>query len=637
MKQHTHTVQVERLSSLDPPYSRHKHMWGLARLQTWFDEWFPTGRLTTADYAIAFSLLAACFFSFLHLDISYLGLNSLNFLFGNPLEFYDNAQKYEPPLGAAYLPPLYAIFALWLYPWKLLGVIAGPNVLPPYLIYWLKLATTITYVSSSYTFYLIAKEYFPDNKRAKYATAAWFTAPLALFSQFIYSQTDIFYVQLMLLGYLMFVRKRVGLASIYFGLSVTFKYFPAVSFFPLLLLFEKRLTRILAFVLVFLAPTFLIRFAFAHSQGFIVEGAAQQQYFMERIYAASILTADEAPFGIQAPWRIYLLPLAYAILCGITYFKKSPSEAQLREAAYVWLTSSILVFMFILWHAQWLIVPVPAIVLTSMLSDRVKAFMALDLFGMALFVAAVSMIFQHDVDTWMFRGDLLKIDFHNSYLMAELFDIFGDHSANVFLTGFSGYLVLQIVLKWRLPFQVPHIAELAVVDYGDIRRRFYMGLSIFLIPATFAICKDLTRQEIIVQNQVYGQRYALSADSVVEQTFVAEGRAIKSVSLLIDTTGRMTADDVMVELVDANGRILTRAEIHALPTKELSWHRFAFDSIVAVQESAGYSFRVLSAKGSPGNAFSLLASTEDGGPSGHSIIDGRPQNTDLTFRIEFLR
>jgi len=619
-------------SSVTELPSKEERISGSSRFHSWLLKLFPASSLTSADYALASVFLTACFGSFVHGDIEYLGQNSLNFLFGNPLDFYDNAKKYQALFGAAYPPSLYVLFALWLYPWKLLGIITGPQALPHYLIYWLKIATSITYFAASYTFSLIAKEYFSDEKRVKYATAAWFTAPLAIFSQFIFSQTDIFYVAFTLLGYLKFLRGHLWRASVYFGLAVTFKDFPVASFLPLLLLLEKRLTRILAYSIAFAGPTLIFRSIYANSPALMT---GVHQNFIERIYPASVITSDEALL------RVYLLPLVYICLCGIAYFRQPSVDMRLRDCAYVWLVSSTSLFMFIFWHPQWLIMPVPAIVLTSVLSNRVKSFMTLDLLGMALFVGAVSLIFQGNVDASMFRVDLLGINshnsYHNSYLMADLFNWFGDHSANMFLTGFVGYLFLQVILKYYSVFEGANLTFSEELDYGDIRRRLYVGTLLFLIPAIFVISKNLSGEEIVTRSESYEEKYAVSLDRVVEQTFVAEGSAISSISVLVDTYGRADDDDLLLELVDAHGRSVSRTGIHVLPTKERSWHCFGFDPAIKVQKGTQYSFRVISAKGSPENAFSLRASTEDDYSGGHATVDGRAVNFDLRFRIEFLR
>ena len=56
---------------------------------------FPPYRLSKADYILGGILLLFCFFAFFQNDIFVTGWNSLNYLFGNPLEFYENCKKFK--------------------------------------------------------------------------------------------------------------------------------------------------------------------------------------------------------------------------------------------------------------------------------------------------------------------------------------------------------------------------------------------------------------------------------------------------------------------------------------------------------------------------------------------------------------
>lgn len=121
-----------------------------ARRPSLLERFLPAQRLTSADYVTGVALLLVCFILFFHGDIEYIGCNSLNFLFGNPLDFYENAHKYQgavgAKLGAVYPPFVYAILALWLLPMKLLGFLKGPETFPVIFVYWLKILTTATYL-----------------------------------------------------------------------------------------------------------------------------------------------------------------------------------------------------------------------------------------------------------------------------------------------------------------------------------------------------------------------------------------------------------------------------------------------------------------------------------------------------------
>lgn len=90
----------------------------LSRSSLWLDRAFPRGAHFHNGLCTLPDTLSICFLLFLHLDITYLGQNSRNYLYGSPLEFYENAAKHQE-LGATYPPPLYIILSIWLYPWKL--------------------------------------------------------------------------------------------------------------------------------------------------------------------------------------------------------------------------------------------------------------------------------------------------------------------------------------------------------------------------------------------------------------------------------------------------------------------------------------------------------------------------------------
>ncbi len=208
---------------------------------------FPTSRLTRADYFIGGVVLLFCYFFFQQADLYLIGWSSLNYLFGNPLSFYDNCKHFmslDASVTASYPPTTFAIFAAWLYPFKLFGLIKSPTYFPIYLVYWLKLLTSIVYVLTGICFYKITQIYNSNHVWGKYVTWLWLTMPLALFSQFIIGQCDIFYIFLTLISFFYFLKGRIYLPSFLFGLSITLKYFPLFVFLSILLLVEKKFIKL---------------------------------------------------------------------------------------------------------------------------------------------------------------------------------------------------------------------------------------------------------------------------------------------------------------------------------------------------------------------------------------------------------
>lgn len=584
----------------------------------------------SADFIIGGALIATCFSLFMHGDITRSGWDSLQYLFGSPLEFYENCKRLhqERVFYTNYQPPVYVLYALWLYPLKLVGIINSPATFPLYLAYWLKVLTTGAFIASGFCFYRIALEYSPSKELAKYATAAWLTTPLALFSQFIFSQADIFYVLATLAAILMFLRRRIYAASLFISVAITFKYFPIFVFIPLLLLYEKRILQISLCCLIVIAPTAIFNMLYGDSLAYI-EGVKNFS-LLERIYVSSIEISD------LGYWKIYLLLTSFAILCGITYFIDAAHEGAARLTAYVWLCASIFPFVFILWHPQWLVFAAPAIVLTSMLSLKREQFLLLDLAGMCLFVATASLTFP-GVDASMFQGRWLGFDAENTYPMAKFFYWFGDHSRNVFLSGFLSYLILQPILKYKL-LTNEHIAlEVKSINYGSIRQRLYAGLLIFLLPAFFSIYKNSIREGSLVGNfYSFEIRHELLSTSNYEQTFVASGRSIDHISLFIASPDEASSDTLSVEIVDENGNSLAKSTKAVFASGEISWQDF-FVEPIPVSHGNLYKIRIASATGRTGNAFTLFASDDDVFVKGEAIIEGVAQKSDFMFKVVFVK
>ncbi len=592
---------------------------------------FSSYRLSIPDYLIGGSFLVLCYFSFFHGDMWGAGWDSLNYLFGNPLEFYENCKKIkgggENMLGTPYPPTIYVIFAAWLYPFKLFGLLTDPNHFPLYLTYWLKVLTTLVYAASGLIFYKITQHYFRNRDWGRYGTAIWLTTPLAVFSQFIFSQYDIFYVFLTLAGFLMFLRGNISTASLLFGIAITFKYFPTFVFIPLLLFFEKRIFKILVSLFIFLIPTLLIQYLYGQSPAFI-EGVKNHNA-IDRVFAASI--------DIGGGWKIYYLFALFTILAGITYLLEASKEKMFYTAAYIFLVASILPFLFILWHPQWVMFFAPAIVLTTIIDKRCDRFLLLDLFGMLCFIATVSIAFQNNVDAAMFRGGLLGLNFNNSYKMAKFFNLFREHSSYVFLSSFWGYLVIQLVLKYRPVINLGLGQENRFFDYRNVRYRFYVGLLIFIFPACLAIYKDFTNKHLSIVNEGAGKHYGeLLKDRTFEQSFVAKGRFIKKVDLLLATFARQNSGSVFLEIIDSNNQFLAKAEQPIESINDNSWQTFNFDSINVVKDMP-YRLRLTSPTGQTGNAITWWSTPNDSYLKGNAIIDGVSQGTDFAFKIKFVK
>jgi len=330
---------------------------------------------------------------------------------------------------------------------------------------------------------------------------------------------------------------------------------------------------------------------------------------------------------------------AFTILCGLAYFADPAARDAARRAAHLWLASSILPFVFILWHPQWMMFVAPAIVLTTLIDGDQEKFMLLDLVGMFFFVATVCLAFQNNVDAAMFRGGWLSgFEFRNSFLMARVFDRFDGHSLGVFFSGFWGYLLLQLILKYRQFALETDAQQEKEVEYGNVRRQLYVGSMIFILPAMFAVFQDLKSPNYVVTNEVSGKHYGeLVSTRTFEQTFVAHGRAIKRISLLLATFVRRNDGDIALAVVGGDGNLLGRVTKHASVLEDNAWADFDFKPPLSVVTGREYRMRLTSLGGTPGHSITWWASLGDSYKEGQAIVDGSPQQSDFGFKITFLR
>jgi hypothetical protein len=578
-----------------------------------------------------------CFFAFFHTDILAHGWYSVNFLFGKPLEFYENVKRIQGQGEAAlatYPPTLYALFALWLYPAKLMRIIPDPQTFSVYLTYWLKALTALVYVGSAAVFYQVASECDSNRGWAKLATIAWLTTPLAFFSEFIFSQVDIFYVFLTLVGLLMCFRQKLYSAALAFGVAITFKYFPLFVFIPLILFLEKRATRLIVILLIFATPTVIVNVLYGESQAFV--DGVRHYSVLDRIYSASHDIGG---------YRIYWLFAAFTVLCGAAYCMSEDPKMRKPTLAYLWLVASVFSLSFVMWHPHWVLLLTPPIALTTMMSSNAKRLLFLDILGMFFFVAAISLVFQNNADATMFEGDLFGIPFGNDYLISKLFAWFGGRSGEVFLSCFWGYLLTNVLLKYKLlRSRDSGIREEETVSYADIRRRFWVGLLLFLGPATFAIYKDLSRNVVSVANgysriDMPDSRFGELLDNrKFEQRLVAGGTAIENVTLLLSTFDRADSGQISLSILDATGHAV--AEQHELVRNVMpnDWHEFSFNGPVFVHKGDTYVLSLTSSGATLGNAITWLATDRadgtEGGAATGEVASGRSA---FAFRVDFRR
>jgi hypothetical protein len=587
---------------------------------------FPRWRLSGADWVLAAVSLGVCFVLFYHGDLYVTGFSALNYLYGSPLAFYENSKVFvgdgTSMLGTGYLPPIYVLFALVLFPLKALGVITGPEQFSWEGIYLLKAFLTAVYLISGYVFYRLTGFYSDNQAWRKYATAVFLTSPMVIFTQFIFSQIEIIYVVLTMVGFCLILKRQVLRAALVFSLAITFKSFPALVFLPLLLLVEKRFLQLAAAALILVLPTLGLQMMYGGSPAF-VEGVLNNGA-QGRIYVAGV---------DLGAWRILFFFAAFSVLCGWSYLSTAAPGRLPGRAAYVFLAGSILPLLFVNWHPQWLMFVMPAIVLTSMVDARWEKFLVLDLAGMAFFVAATVTFFRN-IEHQMLRLPGPGWSETNGRSMELLFAQFGDNSASVYASLLWGYLVLQLVTKARPSPLTDMAREANGMTNGPLRLRLYGGLALFLVPlgATMLLGRVLpAKNNLSDAHEVFPGE--LTADRVFEQTITGTAGELRRVSLLLGTYQRRNTGTLNLELIDDTGAVVAGSRVDASQLRDNAWRDFSFDG-VRLEQGAAYKVRLTSPDSAETDAITWWASRQSRYSGGEARVDGRPFAGDFTLRLE---
>lgn len=553
---------------------------------------FPTHRLSTVDYLMGATLLLFCFFAFFQGDIALTGWHSLNYLYGHPLDFYENCIKIQG-YSANYPPSIFVIFSFWLYPFKLLGLIKSPAYLPVYLVYWLKCLTTLIYIATGALFYRVTQIYHQNKAWGAYATWIWLTSPLAIFSQFIFSQYDIFYVFLTLAGFFCFLEKKIFTASLLFGLAITFKYFPFFVYLPLLLFFEKKIYRLTLNGLIFAIPILLVHGLYGHSPGYI-EGVLDFPV-IGRVFSSYLAISNQ---------KIYFIFASFTILTGISYCLDRGNNCK-EVAAYIFLISSIFFFLFIGWHPQWLIFTTLAVVLTTVISDpeKIYRYLLIDLLAMLVFIAHVVLAFQGNTDLAIFQESLFHLRLEHPKEMTIFFKLFKGFSANIYLSIFWGYLLLQFFIKYKIMFKI-NFNESILYSYSFVRARYYFGILIFLIPAAvifFISYKDIDTYVINSAKKVQFGDFATGRK--FEQSFVARGATLKQIDLSLSLLSRISKKNIQLQILNNDHKQIAAIKRSSIELLGRGWESFKFSG-VSLEKNKTYIIRLSFVENVPGDVIS---------------------------------
>ena len=296
---------------------------------------------------ICFILLIqlAMFYCYIYGDVLITAMHGMNFwdcLFsGNIKDFYKLnldaklvAGYYEGEYSAAYDFLIYIIFAIWNFPlWicrKFWGVEYPLNSFLG--IMWAKSIVILFYVLTMVVLQKILKKCSFNNKKlfiVLMTTSIFVSAYLGMVGQY-----DIITIFFMLLGIYYLICDRFLLFVLLFSIAIPTKVFALIAFVPILLLYEKRIIKVLGCLILSMIPMLMFRVLIP-----MEPGESNINVFGEFLFTNTIPLAT---------YKASLFMIFYITLMFFCFWKKRSDEKIqfTKEIIYITFLSYLIFFAF---------------------------------------------------------------------------------------------------------------------------------------------------------------------------------------------------------------------------------------------------------------------------------------------------
>ncbi len=325
--------------------------------QTRADRLFGTARPSWGQIALAAAFLFL-FYTLVYSDILITVQHSLNLwdylVEGKLGRFYAESYGAVETLGyhtgdsVFYDFPLYIVFALWNLPLWLLRRFAGVSILTnPLCVAWAKSLLLVFTGLALWALGRVCGALGLAKEDAGWARFLTLSSALFLSAVVLLGQYDIIAISLMLLGLEGYLRGDTGRFLLFFALSAPMKFFTLLAFVPLLLLREKRISRILLQLCSAVSLLLLFRLLF-HSE---VRGDGLFWFIF----------ASELPLSVGSVYLFVAGMAALVLCCYCRPAGQGPREGQ--WAVYLCLVSYSIFFLTVNTYPYWILYLVPFIAL----------------------------------------------------------------------------------------------------------------------------------------------------------------------------------------------------------------------------------------------------------------------------------
>lgn len=311
-----------------------------------------------------------------------------------------------------------------------------------------------------------------------------------------------------LLGLYFYFQKKFWKFALFFSIAISFKYFAALIYLPLVLLVEKRPIELIKLGLIGALATAIQIGAYWHSEAF------RGSFF----YLAKMKTSQGVYSG-----KPILLAFFYFTLCAYAYFSKVKLTAENRawsgSAVFICASVYAILFTHVHWHPQWLIILMPFFALALPYIRHQKTFIILELVGYLAFICISVNWYPGNADVTMSQHGILspyvppltyfgmnlflpvflpsaKFIFQLYLYMPILFWVFENVSSiKIFIKNTFSKIPPSPILALRQFNPVEHSLGSDILSSGSMRQlyrsRAAFGGYLFLIITIFCIYRSI--------------------------------------------------------------------------------------------------------------------------------------------------
>lgn len=359
------------------------------------------------------------------------GINFWNILFkGQIIHFY----SYDLlQLQAVYSFPVYVVFALWNFPLWILEYFFKIDVMNiVYCLIWSKIMLLIFLLISTMTMKKICIELGMKKEVGNWCLLFYMSSSFIFSSLFVISQYDIIALSFMLIGVLFYLKGKFSKFIFWFMIAISFKFFALLVYIPLVLLFEKRIIRILKYLVEGISFTLLFSLIFMFDSASKQSGA-----FM--LDAIKLFSNYILQLSIGNTSLFYLLTI---ILFIYSYYKETKNIEELRNyCVYLSFVVFGIFFACVRTNPYWAIFLTPFTALLIFQNpNRMRINVILEILMCSSLIFAQMIVFYWCFGIQTMKAMILPMLFGNSESFSKIWStdlITSSYNMNIFLNQYA--------------------------------------------------------------------------------------------------------------------------------------------------------------------------------------------------------